>query len=273
MTAPRARAVRGEGGFEVKVKVTGAKGNSLTLLLEESDPSFANTLRRAIIRDIPTLAIENVRLVENASPIYDEIIAHRLGLIPIPTDLKLYNFRDACKCKGKGCPNCTVSFTLEKQGPCTVYSHDLKADDPKLKLARGIPILKLGKNQRITLEAEAILGTGKDHAKWQPALASYKYYPAITVGPESSRCKKCLEICPTGVFTLVKGKLKVTNLEACILCNACVETTDADDLKVVGREDKFVFKVEGTGAIDPKKVFNAACELIVGKSKELETLL
>ncbi len=271
--APRERAVRGAGGSEVKIKKMEKKGNALNFILEEADPSFANTLRRTMMTEVPTLAIENIRIVNNTSPIYDEIIAHRLGLVPIPTDPGLYNFRDDCKCKGKGCPSCMVLFSLEKKGPCTVYSQDLKADNSKLKMPKGIPLLKLGKNQLIDLEAEAILGKGKEHAKWQAALAAYKYYPEITVGPEAAKCKKAADICPTGVFTLLRNKLKVANLEACILCNACVEECDADDLKVSGRDDKFIFKVEGTGAMDPKKVFNAACDIMAGKAKELEALL
>ncbi len=257
----------------MKVKVKEKKGNSITLILDGSDPSFANTLRRAIITDVPSLAIEDVRILENTSPIYDEILAHRLGLIPIPTDLTLYNTRNECKCKGKGCPNCTVTFSVEKKGPGMVLSQDLKADDSKLKLPKGIPILKLGKNQNIALEAEAVLGTGKDHAKWQPALAAYRYYPTVEIGPECSNCKKCVDICPTNVFAMPKGKMKVVNLEACILCNACVEVCEGGDLKVNGQDDKFIFKVEGTGAIDPKTVFNTACDIIAGKSKELKALL
>ncbi|MFQ5815214.1 MAG: DNA-directed RNA polymerase subunit D [Candidatus Hydrothermarchaeaceae archaeon] len=257
----------------MKVKMKAKKGNTLKLVLEDSNPSFVNTLRRAIMTEVPTLAIEDVRIIENTSPIYDEIIAHRLGLIPIPTDLGLYNIRHECKCKGKGCPSCTVGFALEKEGPAMVYSQDLKSDGAKIKLPRGIPLLKLGKNQNIVLEAVAILGRGKEHAKWQPAIASYKYYPMIKIGPECAKCKKCAEICPTHVYSIKRGKLKVVDLEGCILCNACVEACEAGDLKVSGRDDKFIFKIEGTGAIDPKKVFNTACDIISGKAKELEALL
>lgn len=257
----------------MKVKVKEKKGNTLVLILEDADPSFANTLRRSIMTEVPTLAIEDVMIIENTSPIYDEIIAHRLGLIPIPTDLGLYNFKSECKCKGKGCPSCTVKFALEKEGPGMVYSQDLRCEDPDLKLPRGIPLLKLGKNQKIVLEAEAILGRGKEHAKWHPALASYKYYPVIKIGPECAKCSKCAEICPTHVYAMKRGKLTVVDLEACILCNACVETCEASDLEVKGRDDKFIFKIESTGALDPQEIFNAACDVIVGKTKELEALL
>lgn len=257
----------------MKVSVREKKGNSLTLIIDDSDPGFVNSLRRAIIAEVPSLAIEYVNMVENSSPVFDEIISHRLGLIPVPTDLSLYNFREECKCKGKGCPSCTLRFTLEKQGPGIVYSQDLKSEDSKIKVPKSIPISKLGKNQNIVLEAEAVLGRGRDHAKWQPAIAAYKYYPDIEIGPECSKCGECAEVCPTHVYSVEKGKLKIVDLEACILCNACVEACEAGDLKVRGREDKFVFKIESAGALEPKEIFNAACDILMNKAKELEALL
>lgn len=249
------------------------KGNSVTLMVEDSDPSFVNAVRRTIISEVPTLAIEYVTFFENNSPLYDEIIAHRLGLVPIKADLELFNFRDSCKCKGEGCPSCTLKLSLEKKGPGMVYSHDMKSEDPKMKPLKGIPLLKLGNGQKINLETEAILGVGKEHAKWQPAVASYKYYPDIEIGKECSGCGECVEVCPTHVLEMTKGKLKVVNLEACIFCNACVEACEAEALKVKGMEDKFIFKVEGTGVIKPLDVFDKAREIMVAKAKELEAIL
>ncbi len=108
--------------------------NSLSLVLKDVAPSTANAIRRTILAEVPTLAIEDVRIKENSSSLYDEIIAHRLGLIPIKTDLKLFNFREHCKCKGKGCPSCTLELTLTakcNKDNQTVYSTDLKSKDKK----------------------------------------------------------------------------------------------------------------------------------------------
>ncbi len=112
-----------------------------------------------MISEVPTYAIEDVYIYENSSSMDDEILAHRLGLIPI-----------------KGKPilmNESIVFTLEKEGPCTVYSSDLKSDDGEV-VFKNIPIIRLGKGQKIKIECEAVPGIGKVHAKWQPCNAVYK---------------------------------------------------------------------------------------------------
>ncbi|AAB98172.1 TPA: DNA-directed RNA polymerase subunit D [Methanocaldococcus jannaschii] len=121
--------------------------------------SFSNAIRRIMISEVPTFAIEDVYIYENSSSMDDEILAHRLGLIPI---------------KGKPLlENEVITFTLEKEGPCTVYSSDLKSENGEVAF-KNIPIVKLGKGQRIQIECEAIPGIGKVHAKWQPCNAVYK---------------------------------------------------------------------------------------------------
>jgi DNA-directed RNA polymerase subunit D len=250
--------------------------NSLTLILKDIDPSTANAIRRTILADVPTLAIEDVRISENSSSLYDETIAHRLGLIPIKTDVKLFNFKDDCKCKGKGCSSCVLELTLDiecKKNFQTVYSDDLKSSDTKLKPVGGIPIVRLGKGQKITLSAEAILGTAKEHAKWQPAVVGYKYHPIIKISSKCTKCKECVDACPVNILKATKGKITVTDKKACTLCNSCVEACEEDAITVKGDDTTFIFKIESQGAIPPKDLFDIACESLEGKAKELSKLL
>jgi DNA-directed RNA polymerase subunit D len=250
--------------------------NSLTLTLKEIDPSTANAIRRVILSEVPTLAIETVRITENSSSLYDEIIAHRLGLIPIKTDLKLFNFREECKCKGKGCPSCTLELTLDVDGKKefqTVYSQSLKSKDPKLKPIEGIPIVRLGKNQKISLEAEAVLGTGEEHAKWQSAVAGYKYYPIIKISSKCNMCKECIDACPLNILKATKTKITVTDKKLCTLCNSCAEVCDEDAISVKGDDRRFIFKIESQGALPPKEIFKTACEILEEKARELLKLL
>lgn len=158
------------------------------LQIVNADYTFVNSLRRTLIADIPKMAIAEVdfhlghlgteedpktqKLVdyESMSPLFDEIIAHRLGLLPIPTDLSAYTFTDICSCGGEGCPNCTLMYSLNKKGPCTVYARDLEpvmGDSSHQVLDPDVPIVTLGDQEGILLYARAKLGQGRDHAKWQ----------------------------------------------------------------------------------------------------------
>ena len=100
----------------MKVDVLEENDNFFHFILDNIDVSTANALRRTMISEVPTLAIEDVRIIENTSSLYDEVIAHKLGLIPIKTDLNLFNFRDDCVCKGEGCTNCTLNLSLNSEG-------------------------------------------------------------------------------------------------------------------------------------------------------------
>ncbi|MBC8487647.1 MAG: DNA-directed RNA polymerase subunit D [Bacteroidetes bacterium] len=142
--------------------------------VEELTPALAGELRRIMISEIPTMAIEWVDFHKNDSVLWDEIIASRLGLIPLVHDTKFYNMKDGCKCDGKGCAHCEVKLVLKKKGPCTAYSGDLKSSDKTVKpIYDKIPITELMENQELEFEATAQLGLGKEHAKWQGAVVGY----------------------------------------------------------------------------------------------------
>ncbi|MFQ6105732.1 MAG: DNA-directed RNA polymerase subunit D [Candidatus Hydrothermarchaeaceae archaeon] len=255
----------------MKLKIIEKNKSSLVAIFEDTDVSIINALRRTAISEVPTLAIESVDIIENTSSFYDEIIAHRLAMIPIKTDLKLFNFRDECSCK-KGCASCTLKLTLKKTGPCLVYSHDMKSN-AKLKPIPNIPILKLGKGQKISFEAEAVLGTGKMHARWQPAVASYKYYPEIKVDANCTLCNACVDACPRNILKISGKKLKVTDEKDCTLCDSCVETCDQDAIKVSGKERKFIMKIESVGSLKPEQIINKSSEILRDKIRTMKALL
>jgi len=132
--------------------------------------TIINGIRRTILDDVPTFAIEDVEFVSNESPLYDETVAHRLGLIPLKTDLVSYNKKDTCTCGGVGCALCEVRLSLSSDVEGYVNSDTLQSDDPQIvPVDLKIPITKLFPNQKIELTAKAILGTGIEHAKWAPA--------------------------------------------------------------------------------------------------------
>jgi DNA-directed RNA polymerase subunit D len=255
------------------VQILSKTEDTLYLSLEDEDVAIANSLRRVILSEVPVLSIREVLFHENSSSLYDEIIAHRMGLVPIRTDPDLYNLREACSCGGKGCPSCTLILRLEKEGPGIVYSQDLVPEDPKAQPRENIPLLKLGKGQKLVLEAEAVLETAREHSKAQPAVVSYKYFPEIEITGKCTLCGACIERCPRKILSSKKNKLEVTDAKECILCNTCAEVCDYDAITARGNERKFLLSIESTGALECEEIFEKSCEIMEKKAAEMLSLL
>lgn len=270
----------------MKVDVLKLEDRYAELTLEDVDPNFANALRRTLVADIPKMAIEDVEFhlgpirgeegeeSESVTPLFDEVIAHRLGLIPIPTDLELFTFRDQCKdCASEGCPNCTIMYSLNKKGPCTVYSGDLEpVGDSSLKVVdEKIPIVKLGGGQAMLVYATAILGTGKDHAKWQVAQGvGYKYFPVIEVdGDKCDFCGMCAEVCPRDVFSVKKKKVEVKSPLDCNFCMTCVEECPKKCVSVEGDPTKIHFHFETDGSLKAADALRFALDSLAEKFESL----
>ncbi len=248
-------------------------------VLSGATPAFANVLRRAMISEVPTLAIEDVRIYDNTSVLFDEILAHRLGLIPLKTDLSCYGPREGCGCGGAGCPVCTATYTLSVEGPRTVYSSDLIPQDPNAAPAEeNIPIVELGEDQKVVLEAQAVIGTGKEHAKWQPTVAcGYKNYPAIRIDENCDGCGMCIDECPRGVLAADSGSVKVVEgrLESCSLCRLCERACLASGIgnepaiHIDTEEGRFIFVVESDGSMPVSEIIERALQYVQKRSDDL----
>ena len=277
----------------VSVEVKHLSEKRMKLIVNGTTPLFLNTLRRTLIAEVPKMAIEEVDFhlgplgseedadveFESMTPLFDEIIAHRLGMVPIPTDLSLLKFREECPgCGGEGCPSCTITYIINKRGRKDgeiVYSGDLEpvgGDDNFRAVDKLIPIMKLGEGEALLVYATAILGRGKDHAKWQPVIAP-AYFPVGDVKLDSSKCdspEQFLEKCPKGVFEANKeGDVTVAHPENCNLCNACVEISDeacqVGALSVSPVSGTFKFSYETDGSLDSKTVITNGLHLIQEK--------
>ena len=267
----------------VSVKIQELQPRKAKLVIEDATPYFVNSLRRVLLSEIPKMAVDDVILYDNNSGLFDEMIAHRVGLLPVPTDLNLFKFRTECMGNRdpeattcKGCPTCTVRYTLSKEGPGTVYSRDLQPENPAHAIADpNVPIVELLKGQRLILEAEAILGVGRDHAKWQVSSGvGYKYYPIVKVNQDNIKsADQIAKSCPVDVFEAKKGSLEVVREEACILCNACVETdraTGGKGVSIKADESKFVFKFETDGSLRPEAALLKAVDIMKNRLTEFE---
>ncbi len=130
--------------------------------LDKVSVNFANAIRRIATNSVPSFAIDTVTFYENSSAIFDEYIAHRIGLVPILTP-NGYDEKDE------------VLFTLEAEGPCTVYSKSLESNDKSVKAANdNIPIIKLAQGQKLRLDGKAVMNAASRSAKFQPGLVTYK---------------------------------------------------------------------------------------------------
>lgn len=260
----------------IEIKSLKEINEKLDFVIKNINAVTANTIRRLITSEVPTMAIETINVIKNNSALYDEIIAHRLGLIPLKTDLSSYNLKEKCKCKEKGCALCELTLSLKVTGPCTVYSEDIKSKDPKVKpIYPKMPITKLLKEQTLELEITAVLGQGKNHAKFSPGLVHYQAYPKIKV----TNCKgsgKCIEVCPKDVFQIVNKKVKVANEINCNLCKACEEACPHGAINVEDSKTDFIFHIESWGQLKPKKLLLIAIDILEDKlddfSKNLKKL-
>ncbi len=274
----------------MEIEIRELKEKEAELLLSDTNPPMANALRRVLIADIPKLAIEDVEFhlgtiggeeddkeYESAAPLFDEIIAHRLGMLPIPTDLELFDYKDECEeCGGDGCPNCTIIYSLNKKGPCTVYSGDLipVGENDLRPVDDLIPIVKLDENQALLLYATAELGTAKEHTKWQPTSGvAYKYYPEVDIDSDKcSSCEECIEVCPVDILEMEGDELVVTDVEKCKLCSACVEECEDDAIEVNGREDKFILTFETDGSLSTEQTLKKGLEVLQDKFSHVADL-
>jgi DNA-directed RNA polymerase subunit D len=268
------------------VKILEEKENSLRFLLKGTTHAYANALRRAMLAEVPAMAIEDVIIIENTSVLYDEVMAHRLGLIPLKTDLDAYVLPEECDCKSElGCSKCRASFTVEAEAveePVMVYSSDLKPEADVTPVSGGIPIVKLGPRQRLKLELYARLGRGIEHAKWQPVSAcAYKYLPKVTLNTENlSNPEEVIRICPTDVYMRdPESKIAIRDEMACTLCMDCVQKAVPVDskkgapVKVEGDDTSYVFYVESTGAIPPRRIVTEASRILDKKAALLNDLV
>lgn len=205
-----------------KIEILSIAPHTISFILSETDTSMANTIRRIMIAEVPTLAIDLVEYSENSSVLNDEYVAHRLGLLPIrftpEGSLKGGDCHQAflphreCVCYDR-CPRCSVEFELdvnfdkvnmtrpdqERDLPLTVTSRDLISNNILVTPAHflseeeqdeshdeGISIVKLGPGQHMKFKAIARMGISKEHAKWCPvAVATYRFWPVITINEEA----------------------------------------------------------------------------------------
>ena len=159
------------------LKVLSKDSKKISVGLKDIPLQYANALRRVCLNGIPVFAIDTVDIIENTSVFPDEGLAHRLGLIPLKTDVEGYNEPHECSCDSEaGCSNCKVMLVLDSgdsDATRTILSSELTSEDESIKpISDNIPIVHLAPGQKIKVECYARLGRGTEHAKWNSSNVS-----------------------------------------------------------------------------------------------------
>ncbi len=253
----------------IKLDINAIEERSCTFTVEGVRPYFVNALRRVLLSEVPKLAIDEVTFYDNTSALFDEILAHRLSLLPVPTDPSTLNLAGQVNEEGK--PSYMVRYTLTKEGPCTVYSGDMECEDAAFAIADPkIPIVKLLEGQRLILEATAVLGTGTDHAKWQVCHAvGYKYYPIATIDHKKitpEMVEAVIANTPAGVLGNDNGKLIVLDETSVNRADDATLMTKGA-FKVDYNDRKFVFRFETDGSLKAEDALMKAVELLKERFK------
>jgi DNA-directed RNA polymerase subunit D len=159
------------------LEIISKDNQKISVKLKGVSLQYANALRRVCLNGVPVFAIDTVDIIENSSVLPDEGLAHRLGLIPIKTDLTRFNEQSKCDCQSEsGCSNCRVMLVLDSGDSDvtrTILSNELSSEDDSIKpTSDKISIVQLTQGQRIKVECYARLGRGTEHAKWNSANIS-----------------------------------------------------------------------------------------------------
>ena len=148
----------------MSLEITNENEQKVSVKIKDVPLQYANALRRICLNGVPIYAVESIDILENSSVLADEGVAHRVGLIPLKTDLS------ASK---DGNENDKIMLTLDSgvsDETRTVLSGELKSqDDSVVPTSKDIPIITLAPGQSIKFEAYARLGKGTEHARWNSA--------------------------------------------------------------------------------------------------------
>jgi DNA-directed RNA polymerase subunit D len=218
-------------------------------------PAFANGIRRAMVADVPTLSVDSVRVIENSSVMFDEQIGHRLGMVPLSAPPEEFEVGES------------VTLGLDVSGPDTAYSGDLNSMDAMVEPAEAnVPIIELKEGQRIEVEAEAVLDTGKSHAKHQGGVAvGYRHLQTVEeVGDRGEFAEEE----PNILRGVIEDDGELIPTEE--FDNDLTNRYPGKELDVQDVPNAFVFHVETDGSMSVEELVLAAVDSLDARANELQ---
>ena len=277
----------------VEIEILHEDDKSMQLLLKKTDRALANALRRTMIADVPKFAIHRMRMdigmitdeadgktYESLGAMSDEMLAHRCAMVPVPTFIDEFHFQDECPdCKDlvpeqRGCPQCSVIYAIEQKG--TEEGHTVTAEhlvvmgDMKLQIPeeyRTIPLTKLYKGQYLKAVLWAVLGRGRDHAKFS-TVSGVTFRPrqiGVMAKPRKAKLLFDLDLTITrkdftkGVLDDV-DKVDLLRSDLNHVGEGTARKAEFDGAIVLEDvEDEFVFSFETDGSMTARTCFEQAC--------------
>lgn len=229
------------------------KTDEKIVFVMKCEDSLANSIRRSVWH-IPTMAIDEVEISKNNSPLYDETVAHRMGLIPLKMDKKY-----------KQDSTCTLKLSAKKEG--FVYSGEMEGDCEVI--FDKIPITLLDKDQEIKIKATTKIGIGEEHSKYLPGIISYREVFEIILGKEFE--EEIKRIFPKNEIKVKGNKIIVLdNQEKTIVdfCQGLVKKakTEAE----INSTGEVVFNIESFGQLKSEDIWKSACEILRKDLKKIK---
>ncbi len=210
----------------------------LLVLRMDANLSLANAIRRSV-SEVPTLAIDEVEIFKNGSALYDEMLSHRLGLVPLKTEKSMNS-------------KTQIELKLSKKGPGTVYSGDLEG--PVDVVFPKIPITILGQEHKIELVATATLGIARDHAKYLPGLCDYRHILSVKSSPQID---KIIENSKGFIKPEKKG-----NKWLCDLRDSEINEVEKADKNAIEDSNEILLIIESFGNMPAKDILDGAIKAL-----------
>eukprot|EP01060_Flectonema_neradi_P022430 TRINITY_DN30670_c0_g1_i1.p1 TRINITY_DN30670_c0_g1~~TRINITY_DN30670_c0_g1_i1.p1 ORF type:complete len:345 (+),score=50.09 TRINITY_DN30670_c0_g1_i1:40-1074(+) len=270
-------------------KDVGEKEDEIDFELRGTSPAIANLLRRTMMMEIPTVAIDIVLIHYNDGVVFDEALSHRLGLIPLDVDANLLKRTTTSVDPANPDATSVIKFTLDvtaTRDNYQVYSSDLKyqplsgcpafATPPK-PVHDKILIAKLAKGHRVKVTCFAIVGTGALHAKWSPVgTATYKPIPIVRPKPSIpiAEAEFIKNRCAANVFDIEDGHLIAKNPTECTMCRECIRSDidlSAKHVDLGLEKNNFLFHVESVGVYPAQEIVTRAMRIYATHLRNLAT--
>ena len=209
--------------------------SNASLTIKRASNAMVNGIRRTMLRDVPMLAVSRVEITKNNTPMPDDMLSHRIGLIPMyPKDAS----EDVTK----------IELSLDKKGPCELYSDDIVCSS--VSIVSGVYICPLYEGQHIVLTGSFEVGTGKDHARFQRCVA-----PTYSIRHDGMQTTECFCV----------------DVPADTDCERCGKFKPS--LQIQKREKIHLLTYESIGGITTKQLMTTTLQVLIAKLNNLHETL